>query len=128
MNMLKRIFKSVELEAKIYPLIELLVVTAILGILAAVILPNVSSYIGSGQRAANDTEKAMVQSAIAAAMTDAQVRSITASTVSSVSNPQIVGSKKTVNVGDYFAGGSLGSLLGKYTFDTNGAITDATYP
>ena len=51
-----------------FTLIELLVVIAILGILAAVVVPAVSSFIGSGENEAFATEKQDVQLAVTAAM------------------------------------------------------------
>ena len=53
-----------------FTLIELLVVIAILGTLAAVVVLNVTKYIGAGDTQANATDKANVQTAIAAYMYD----------------------------------------------------------
>jgi len=46
-----------------FTLIELLIVVAILGILAAVIVPNLASFLGTGNVAAANTEVANVESA-----------------------------------------------------------------
>ena len=51
-----------------FTLIELLVVIAILGTLAAVVVLNVTKYIGSGKEEAKSTEQANIQTAVAAYM------------------------------------------------------------
>ena len=58
-----KIFKTGE---KGFTLIELLVVISILGVLAAVVILNVTKYIGSGRTEAARTELANVQTAVSA--------------------------------------------------------------
>jgi type IV pilus assembly protein PilA len=64
---MKKLFKY---GNKGFTLIELLVVIAILGTLAAVVILNVTKYIGSGKEEAHATELANVQTAVAAYMYD----------------------------------------------------------
>ena len=53
-----------------FTLIELLIVVAILGVLAAVVIPNVGRFIGAGEDEAKETEFSTIQSAVHAMMVD----------------------------------------------------------
>ncbi len=53
-----------------FTLIELLIVIAILGVLAAVVIPNVGRFIGRGQTEAASTELANIQAAVTSMMID----------------------------------------------------------
>jgi len=53
-----------------FTLIELLIVVAILGVLAAIVIPNVGRFIGRGESEAAATELENVQSAVLSMMVD----------------------------------------------------------
>ena len=115
-----------------FTLIELLIVVAILGVLAAVVIPNVGRFIGRGETEAAQTELSNIQSAVIAMMTDTGLAQFTDNaTLCSVAN---VGATNNMNIfpdanyslyanditnANYVA---VNQTHGSYTVDINGTV------
>ena len=129
---MKGLFKSFRYGEKGFTLIELLVVVAILGVLAAVVVPNVGKFIGRGKVEAYETELHNVQTGVMAMMADAASGSLTDTGTPSgnVTNMHTV-TATTANSTVLYLDGYMTGLQGttvkqvgvSYAFTSDGTVT-----
>ena len=100
-----------------FTLIELLIVVAILGVLAAIVIPNVGRFIGRGETEAASTEFANVQSAVVAMMTD--------NNLSTLPNPVTLLIGRTNSMGAFPDASSAGGSADKLHDVAGGTYTGA---
>ena len=119
-GIVRGISKRIHRESKGFTLVELLIVIAILGVLAAVVLPNFTGIVGEGETEAAKAELVTVQTAMDTMMAKNSLSSVTATTA-------------TANMSAFPTGNALypnylrtDTTKGTYSCSTTGLITQET--
>ena len=131
--MARRILRRLHVGQKGFTLVEMLLVIVILGVLAALIVPNFVKYVNSANGAVQKNELAEMQHSVAAAIADAGVDQIAGAPVNfgntghatpSSATDLAIGSKY---LGDYISG-RLIACQGEYQVTADGTVSLVWYP
>ena len=130
---MKKLLRKFHCGEKGFTLIELLVVVAILGVLAAVAVPNVGKFIGQGKSEARATELHNIQTATMAMLVDSTTCNLSPGLTGLTDMDSVTTTDTTALIlSDYLTGLDADGIVKTsgvtYDFATDGSVTQTITP